>query len=162
MLKLSFNASDERLASSLRSKGPQVIQAVLRKMNVLMLELQAKIVGEKLQGQVLAHRTGKLAGSIRVVPAVVQGTSVVGEVQGGGGPAFYGRVHEYGGTFDIPAHERKIGAVQGKMKARLNTGMVRAHTAVFPERSFMRTSLEEMREQIFTGLTQAVNEELQK
>lgn len=162
MLRISFNGSDKQVAESIRAKGPQIIQAVLRKMNVLMLELQAKIVGEKLQGQVLKHRTGKLAGSIRVVPAVVQGSSVIGEVQGGGGPAFYGRVHEYGGTFNIPAHERKLGAVRGKMKARLAGGMVRSHTAVFPERSFMRTSLEEMRQQIFDGLTTAVSEELQK
>jgi len=144
MLKLSFNTSDERLAQ-----------------NALMLELQAKIVGEKLQGQVLAHRSGKLAGSIRVVPAIVEGTSVVGIVQGAGGPAFYGRVHEFGGTFDIPTHQRKVGATKEKIRARLG-GTVRAHTATFPQRSFMRTSLEEMRGRIFEGMTAAVSEELAK
>jgi hypothetical protein len=162
MLKLSFNNSDARVAASIRAKGPQIVQAVLRRMNVLMLELQAKIVGQKLQGQVLAHRTGKRAARIRVVPAVVEGTSVIGEVQGAGGPAFYGRVHEFGGTFSIPAHERKLGGIKDKMKARMAGGMVRAHSAVFPQRSFMRTSLEEMRGRIFEGLTQVVTEELAK
>jgi len=162
VLKLSFDNSDVRVAAALRAKAPQIVQAVLRKMNVFMLELQAKIVGEKLQGQVLQHRTGKLAGSIRAIPAVVEGEAIVGAVQGGGGPAFYGRVHEFGGTFNIPEYQRQITGGKKQDMLKRVAGTVRAHTARFPERSFMRTSLEEMRERIFAGLTQTISGELKK
>lgn len=161
MLKISFNGSDERVAAALREKGPLIIQALLRKMNALMFALQSKIVGQKLQGQVLAHRTGKLAGSIRVVPATLAGEQIIGEVQGGGGPAFYGRIHEFGGTINVPEYQRRVTGTKQKIKDRI-AGTVRAHSAHFPERSFMRTSLEEMRGAIFDGLTATLNEELGK
>jgi hypothetical protein len=168
MLKLSFNGSDQRVEASLRARGPQIIQAVIRKMDGLMIQLQGKIVGEKLQGQVLQHRSGKLSGSIRAIPAVQDGTSIVGAVEGGGGPAFYGRVHEYGGVFQIPEFQRRVVGGKEAIKARLSRkagstpGTVRAHSANFPERSFMRTSLAEFRQAIFEGLTAAVHEELAK
>jgi phage gpG-like protein len=158
MLQLSFNETDQRVLVALRAKGPQIVQALLVKMNALMLRLQAKIVGEKLQGQVLHHRTGKLAGSIRAIPAVLEGTMIVGAVEGAGGPAFYGRIHEFGGVFNVKGH--MVTQVFGKkVKAPHES---KPYTATFPERSFMRTSLEEMRAQIFEGLTQAVGQELKK
>jgi phage gpG-like protein len=153
MIQLSFNGSDQRIAVALRAKGPQIIQLLVSKMNALMLQLQAKIVGQKLQGQVLAHRTGKLSGSIRMIPATVDGSLITGAVEGAGGPAFYGRIHEFGGTF--PINRKK------EISARLDN-RPRKGSATFPERSFMRTSLEEMRQEIFTGLTTAMNEELSK
>jgi phage gpG-like protein len=169
MLKLSFNGSDERVAASLREKGPRIVQAVMRKMDGLMIELQGKIVGEKLQGQVLQHRTGKLAGSIRAIPAVQEGSSIVGTVEGAGGPAFYGRIHEYGGVVEIPEYQRRItggakAAINAKLSSRTGTtpGTVRAHSANFPERSFMRSSLAEFRQRLFEGLTASVHEELAK
>jgi hypothetical protein len=129
-----------------------------------MLQLQAKVVGEKLQGQVLQHRTGKLSASIRAIPVTQEGGVIVGIVEGGGGPAFYGRIHEYGGVFEIPEFQRRV---TGGGKEAINSrtqkkvpGTVRAHTATFPERSFMRSSLAEHRDAIFAGLTQAVRKEL--
>lgn len=166
MLTFSFNSTDVRVVASLREKGPQIIQAVAQKMEQLMIQLQAKIVGGKLQGQVLHHRTGKLANSIRVIPVVQSGGSIVGMVEGGGGTAFYGRIHEYGGVVQIPEFTRRVSGGKEAIKARLTNkagsmpGTVRAHTATFPERSFMRTSLAEHREAIFAGLTQAVDEGL--
>jgi hypothetical protein len=165
MLTFSFNSTDVRVVASLREKGPRIIQAVAQKMEQLMIQLQAKIVGGKLQGQVLHHRTGKLANSIRVIPVTQSGSSIVGMVEGGGGPAFYGRIHEYGGVVQIPEFTRRVSGGKEAIKARLSKtgsipGTVRAHTATFPERSFMRTSLAEHREAIFAGLTQAVNEGL--
>lgn len=162
MISLSFNDSDAKVVAKLRERAPLIVSAVMRKMDELMLRLQAKIVGEKLSGQVLKRRTGKLSNSIRAIPAVIeanfQGDSIRGAVEGGGGPAWYGRIHEFGGVFNV--------------KARIATHLfgrplktphqIKAHTADFPERSFMRTSLEEMRGDIFASLTQTVKEELKK
>jgi hypothetical protein len=157
MLRITFDGSDQRVVTALRTKGPQIVQAIMRKLESLMLQLQAKITGEKLQGQVLQHRTGKLAGSIREIPVTSVGTLITGAVEGAGGPAWYGKLHEEGGTF--PYHRKaqmteRLDA-KGKMNKRLGKG-----TITFPERSFMRSSLEEMRGQIFEGLRTAVGEEL--
>jgi hypothetical protein len=176
MITLSFDGSDQRVLESMRAKGPQIVQAVIRKMDQLMLVLQAKVVGEKLQGQVLKHKTGKLAGSIRKMETIEENGAIVGIVQGGGGPAWYGALHETGGTFEVPEYQRrtgisakgevvkllsKSGAVQ-KNVARIRSGTVKAHTVTFPERSFMRSSLNEFRGQLFDGLRASVNAEISK
>ena len=153
MLTVTFNGSDERVALILRFRGPKIVEAIARKLDVLMLQLQAKIAGEKLQGQVLQHRTGKLSGSIREIPVTNDGTLITGAVEGAGGPAWYGKLHEYGGTF--PLHRKQ------EINDRLTKqGKPRKGSITFPERSFMRTSLEEMRGQIFDGLRAAVSKEL--
>ena len=161
MIRLSFNNSDQRVAESLRAKGPRILEAVRTKMDGLMIELQAKIVGEKLSGQVLNRRTGKLSNSIRALPADIeqnfQGDSVVGRVEGGGGPAFYGRVQEFGGTHSYP-----IVPVNAKALAFMMGGkqvfFMRVIHPPLQERSFMRSSLEESREDIFNSLKQSVRE----
>jgi hypothetical protein len=157
MLRITFDGSDQRVAAALRAKGPQIVQALMRKLESLMLQLQAKIVGEKLQGQVLAHRTGKLSGSIREIPVTNTGTLLTGAVEGAGGPAWYGKLHEEGGTFPYHRKSKIAERLSGKeaMSKRARKGSI-----TFPQRSFMRTSLEEMRGQIFEGLRTAVSEEL--
>src|SRR5438132_4498213 len=97
MIRVTFSGTDAKAAAFLRSRAPAIIQALTVKMNSLAIRLQAKIVGEKLSGQVLAHRTGKLAGSVRVIPATAEGGVLRAGVEAGGGPAWYGRIHEYGG-----------------------------------------------------------------
>src|SRR5208337_3937723 len=111
MLRIDFEGSDERLVAYIRSRMPELREALRIKMSGLMLLLQAHIVGDKLSGQVLHHRTGKLIDSIRLDPpeAAASENEVEGRVLGGGGPAWYGRVHEYGGTFDVKERERRIG-----------------------------------------------------
>jgi phage gpG-like protein len=153
MLEITFNGSDQRVITALRTRGPQIVQAIARKLDSLMLQLQAKIAGEKLQGQVLQHRSGKLSGSIREIPVTNDGTLITGAVEGGGGPAWYGKLHEYGGTF--PFHRKSE-----MMEKLTKKGKPRKGSITFPERSFMRASLEEMRGQIFDGLRAAVREEL--
>lgn len=98
MLRIHIN--DERLAAALKGKMVQVGEALQAKMNVMMTNLEKKIVTEKLSGQVLHRHTGKLAGSIHAIPAEWVGTTLVGTVEGAGGPAFYGFVHEYGGDHE--------------------------------------------------------------
>jgi hypothetical protein len=160
MLKFSFNNSDVRLVENLRAKGPQIIQAVTRKMDELMLWLQAKIVGEKLQGQVLQHRTGKLAASIRAIPATVEGTSVVGAVEGAGGPAFYGRFLEEGSAPHeiVPVNKAALAFILNGKQVFFK----RVHHPGTQAYRFMEKSQEEMRAAMFAGLTESVYAELAK
>lgn len=109
--------------------------------------LAAYIKNEKLSGQVLNRISGKLAGSVgyRVTQ---NGGDFSLEVYAGGDEAPYGIVHELGGTFQIPAH---LSASRlGKQFA------VQAHSARYPQRSFMKTSLEENENAIAQQVQDAV------
>lgn len=155
-LKISFEGSDQRLIAFLKSRMQTVTAAVVARLNALMIGLQAHIVGDKLSGQVLHHRTGHLIDSTRLEPPTpeIVGPSVIGGVQSGGPIAVYARVHEYGLTVSVPEHVRRT--------LRGGEATVRAYTASYPERSFMRTGLDDMRQTIISGLQGAVHEALSK
>jgi hypothetical protein len=162
MLKISFiGESDSRLLESLKAKGPRIIEVLMTKVNALMFALQAYVVGQKLSGQVLHHRTGVLSGSIRAIPAALEGTSIIGAVEGAGGPAFYGAIHEYGGTGAYP-----IVAVRARALAFLMDGKkVFAKSVMHPAaqiRAFMAPSLEENAADIEAQLRAALDEELNR
>ena len=104
MLRIDFEGSDERLLAFVRSRMPVLREALRIKMTGLMLMLAAHIVGDKLSGQVLHHRTGKLIDSVRLNPsqATASENEVAGGVESSGGPAWYGRGWELTG---FKAHE---------------------------------------------------------
>lgn len=186
MIRASFEGTGEKVAAGLRSRGGRVEQILMRRMSILALELQKKIVTEKLQGQVLHHRSGKLAASIRALPTKKEGGFLVADVQGGGGPAFYGRIHEFGGTrsYEIRPRNKKAlaffgsgsGLSSGKqhiLARKLSkpghhpklagefwmAGGVVVKSVMHPPlpmRSFMRVSLAEMRQEIINGIRQAM------
>lgn len=163
MIRFSFNESDKRVQQFLATRGSVLFQALAKKIDLLHFKVQSKIVTGKLQGQVLKHRTGKLAGSIRVIPATITETTVVGYVQGGGGPAWYGILHEYGGTFQASRHSTaSFAMVKGKLKASLQRVMKTNYTITFPERSFMRSTMDEMTSEIIAGLNATVTEVINK
>lgn len=153
----------------LADKVPKLFEAVRVEIDRQNKLLQTHIVGDKLQGQVLHHRSGKLGASIRIIPATIDGTMVSGTVEGAGGPAWYGRVHEYGGTWEVASHSRRTGFTASGTQTRLLTrgGRVRkavasttshtvgSYTLTFPERSFMRSSLEDLRESITAAIQEA-------
>lgn len=125
---------------------PDRLRAQLKQaMQKIVIDLQRQVVKNKLSGQVLNVVTNRLRSSItgRVEDT---GTGISGIV---GTNVPYGRVHEYGGSFTIPAHTRT---------SRLgNSYNVRSYTAHFPERSFMRTSLADLAGQIRADLEAAVS-----
>jgi hypothetical protein len=155
MIRAELRGTDERAARALHILYPRLIAALMVKMNSLLIQLQAKIVGEKLSGQVLKHRTGKLAGSIRVIAAEASGDKIEGAVLGGGGPAFYAKFHEFGTTdwYVIQPVNKKA------LRFMIGDKEVFAKSVFHPpiqERSFMRSSLAEMREQVIAELTEIV------
>jgi hypothetical protein len=98
MIKVFFKGfSDKRVAEQLKAKGPQLRESLREGLDLAMLELQRRIQ-RKLSGEVLQQRTGKLLASIVKEPTVVTGSAIRGAVTGAGGPAFYGRIQEAGGT----------------------------------------------------------------
>jgi phage gpG-like protein len=90
-------------------------------------------VQRKLSGEVLNIRSGKLFRS--ATSRVEETGDSISAIVEAGALAPYGRVHEYGWSGTIPEH---------MSASRLGKAfLVKAHEAKFPERSFMRTSLQE-------------------
>lgn len=132
-----------------------IVSAIADKMTGLMLQLQQHIVRDKLSGQVLNVRTGKLAESVQPDPTRVEGTKVLGSVRAGGDQAFYGRFHELGGSKSypiVPVEKQALSFIwQGKHYIRQ-----RVYRSPLPARPFMEPALEEMRGQIVAGIEEAV------
>lgn len=97
MINITFNSTDKRLAAFLERKRPQIVEQLADTLDTLMLELQRR-VQQKLSGEVLQHRSGKLLGSVVKEPVQVSSNRISGRVTAAGGPAFYGRIQEAGGT----------------------------------------------------------------
>ncbi len=169
VLKISFiGNSDTRLVEALKAKGPAIVRVLMSKVNELMIQLQSYIVSQKLSGQALKRQTGVLAGSIRYVPATLEGTSIVGAVEGGGGGAWYGALYEdvsAGGTGGV-SHSWTITATKARALSFLVDGKrLYRHSVTHPAlmaRPYMTPSLEENAGEIETQLRAALDAELNK
>jgi len=95
----------EQMANKFRDiSGIQ--QAMLNGMRNALVKVANKIADDKLEGQVLDHRSGRLSSSVRhpPEPEVVGGT-----VQGKLTSVFYGAVQEYGATINGPVYIEGVG-----------------------------------------------------
>jgi phage gpG-like protein len=118
--------------------------------------LQAYIVTNKLSGQVLKRRTGLLASSINVggpqstSEFTADETYIVGKV---GTAVQYAAIHEYGGSVTVKAHESHRGSTAFN---------VRSYTAHYPERSFLRSGLQDRQAQIRGAIQAAYDMNMKK
>jgi phage gpG-like protein len=157
-LKISITG-DRELIARLESMPPAIQAALYAKVRQLSTRLEQKVVG-KLQGPVLKHRSGALSRSI--FSEVTQSRDLVQGRVASSGSVKYAAIHEFGGRTKAHVIEPKKAAVLaymagGKMRfaKRIN------HPgSVMPERSFLRSSLGDMAEEIKDGLVEAVNEGL--
>lgn len=151
---------------------------VRRALTMGLIDLTNHIVADKLSGQVLHVQTGTLRRSIhyRLDESGDQIVGLVGSFagyttpNGRGFAASYARVNEYGGRFNIPSYTRRIGYNADSERIKLltkggsvrqqvdnySTTVVKAHTADFPQRSFLRSALSERRAAIFQGVRTAL------
>ena len=116
-------------------------------------ELASYIKYQKLSGQVLNRKSGRLMGSVGMSVTQSDGDFQL-RVFAGGEEAPYAIVHELGGTIQVPAH---------MSASRLGCQyMIAAHSARYPQRSFMRTSLEENEDAISEKIQEAVQAAMDK
>ena len=142
-------------SAALAAMPDRVRDALSSKANVLAAELQAKIQ-QKLSGAVLNQKSGVLARSI--VATIDDSSANVSVSIATSGDIKYAAIHEFGGI--IPPHE----IVPDKAKAlafviggkRVFTARVNLPAVAMPERSYMRSSLAEMADEIREGLSEAV------
>lgn len=138
-------------------RGQKARNNVKTAMGRLALRLTRKVKQDKLSGQVLKNRTGRLRRSInqRVSESSGEIKAVVGT------NVEYGRTHELGfsGQMSVKEHMRKIRMAWGKA-IKPKSVMVRAHTrnVKIPERSFLRSALAEFGPEINRDLERAFME----
>lgn len=142
--------------------------ALLKKISFLSEKLKLYIKTDKLSGQVLNRRTGALVNSIQAVttdsPDMIQGTVF------SAGNVKYAGIHEYGGVIKHPGGTAYM-PITGKgvvfvsnAKAEILrlTKRTKAHDIPMPMRSFMRSGLADMRQEIISGMKAAVVEGISK
>lgn len=146
---------DARLGRVTAAVRRNVSSAVLKS----ALQLSAYIKSQKLSGQVLKVRTGRLRASI-THRMYEQPGSVFATV---GTNVVYGRVHEFGLSMDqtIRSHMRLVSVVFGRVLAQPVQVSVRSHTrhVNLPARAFMRPALEERRDEITKAIETAAREQ---
>ena len=134
-----------------------VITALADKIKIQSVDLAGYVVSNKLQGQVLKHRSGALGRSIQAKPVQASGSSVSGGVFSSSDVP-YAAIHEYGfdGEESVKPHQRIINQVFGRPCDPV-TVQVQAFTRhmVMPERSFLRSSLTEKSDEITAGIQAA-------
>ncbi len=133
----------KELTLKFESLPENINKSLANGMNNVVIMLQHR-VSEKLLGEVLNRRTGKLYNSIGTE---VTNTSdlVSGRVFSSGVP--YAAIHEYGG-----AVKTRLG--RGEKPSRRGGFSI----AVMPERSYMRSTLKEKTDDIIGILSNAVEE----
>lgn len=135
---------------------PRLQKLLFRGMTKLTIRMQSFIRMRHLSGRTLSRRSGQLSRAIRQdVKVDAEGTGIDGRVFVGK-EAFYGRIHEFGGTFLIPAHFRTQVKAWGVPLVPPKRVLVRAHLATFPRRSFMRPTLRFHRPQFRAMVRQAL------
>lgn len=85
----------------LQEKTSAIRLALAARMTAVSTILQSKVVGDKLSGQLLNRRTGKLSDSVRIVETKTSDTEISGGYTAGGGPVNYAASLEYGSVAHI-------------------------------------------------------------
>ena len=145
--------------AALAAMPERVRDALAAKATALAAELQARIQ-RKLSGEVLNMKSGALAGSI--TSEIDESSASISVRIATSADVKYAVIHEFGGA--IPPHE----IVPDKAKAlafviggkQTFAARVQMPTVTMPERSYMRSSLVEMVDEIKDALARVVVEVL--
>jgi len=157
----------EELVAKYRRLSGVIAQVLVHTMQTEMTRLADYVRASKLSGDPLHRRTGALSRAV-TGSAETTGAVIVGHVGTKGIP--YAYVHEMGGTFQIREHTRRTGfgaegervrllTKTGKVRAAVKsktTGIVKAHTATYPQRAFLRPSLQEHKAVITEALRASI------
>lgn len=155
-ITVSF-VGDAALVARLDALPEKVRVALEKKANALALKLEARIKA-KLSNNVLKVQSGNLRASIHS-DVESTSTSITGKVASSGDVKYAG-IHEFGGR--TGAHDilpRKAEALAFVVGGKPTFAKVVHHPgSTMPARSFLRSSLTEMKQEILDGLRQAAKE----
>lgn len=140
MINVEFDGS--KAVAKLEALPERVKSELTATMGSLVVRLSRKVQQEKLRGQALGYKSGRLYRSIGSDVSETD-TQIQGVVST---PVEYAPVHEYGfkGSVDVKAHLREIKKAFGRPIPPKEIE-VRAHARMMnlPERSFLRSALRE-------------------
>lgn len=146
---------------TLRERKASLMAAVEEKLGILGQQLYDTVAG-KLSGGVLNIGTGALLGSVILSAVAVSGLAMETfvEIPDGSPEHLIGMVHEYGGQRYYP-----IDPINAQVLRFIVGGSVvfARHVENHPpalERSYLRSSLDEMTEAIYTELQSTIGEVL--
>lgn len=146
----------DEVVKRLLGLGPKLQSNLARFIAKKAIALQRHVIQDKLTGQVLRVRTGTLRRSITF--RVEKGSSAVYGIVGTN--ISYGRTHEYGfsGSQAVKAHLRMMRQAWGKPVSDPHQIQIRqfARKVNLPERSFLRSALNDMRGEIREGLEKEI------
>jgi phage gpG-like protein len=154
---------DTAVRLKLQAMPEKLRSALLTKMDFLSKYLQRYVVTQKLSGQVLNKRSGDLQRSISQ-QVTTSGDTVTAKVYSDSSVAPYAGIHEFGGK--TPPHI--IEAKNGKALMFDWNGKtvffqkVNHPGSTMPERSFLRSSLDENRDYIVSELQRTVDQVMSK
>jgi len=156
MSKMDWVFGDKEVTRYFRAIPDGIRSGLIDSVGRLSLRLQARVMKEKLTGQVLKVRTGTLRRSIdRVI--VTDEKHITGIVSTNVG---YGKAHEYGGlqTQTVREHLRLVKKAFRKDLKSPVWSTVRSHsrTVNLPERSFLRSALAEMQKEIVDDIEKVI------
>lgn len=152
---------DRAVIAQLSSFRNGLHAALHRRITILVLQLERR-VKLKLSGNVLNVRTGALRRSIQS-DVRDSGQAITGRVFSTG-DVKYAAIHEFGGRTKAHVIEAKNGKA---LRFAMGGAMVFAKRvnhpgSVMPERSFLRSSLREMRDEIVQSLSDAPAEAMRR
>jgi phage gpG-like protein len=146
---------DSVLQNKINNYEVNIRKALTEEITKLSIKLTNHIRTDKLTGTVLNVRTGRLRNSIKYNVSS-NSNQVIGIVSTN---VVYARIHEYGskGSVNVNGFTRKISQAFGK-SITPKTVDVKSHIrrVNMPERSFMRSSLADMKSEILNKIKGAV------
>lgn len=144
----------QNLVGSFEEKQGELLSSLTVKMNDLAVQFAAR-VSEKLSGDLLEVRSGKLLKSVQVTPAAISEGMIGAAVSAGGPTAPYGIVQEVGVEHAwniMPVDKKSLRFMLGGQEV---FAMLSRHKPL-PGKHFMELTAEEMQEQILTQIEETV------
>lgn len=143
-----------RVEQRFRDISQRSVERLRKGMEGIGYMLVGYIQTEKLSGQVLNRKSGRLSNSI------TQQTLQIGDDQintkvGVFGGVPYARIHELGGSIDVPEVSGKL-MVFNSGDGLVFTRHHKAFTVHMPERSYLRSALRDKHEEIIERMNRAV------
>lgn len=157
-MSMEVQISSSEVIARFKNLPDKLNQKLTTTIYSLTEKLRTHIVRDKLMGQVLKRQTGRLGQSIQT--EVTQTANSTTGLVYSAGDVKYAAIHEYGGI--IPAHVIEV--KNGKALAFMMGGKMAFYkkvnhpATVMPERSFMRSALADMSDEITEAITAAVGE----
>jgi hypothetical protein len=131
---------DTETIASIRTTVKGYLDAARKAVRIVGLRRESIIKTQKLQGQVLNRRSGRLSAGVHTV--FVDDDNGSSAITGIGPELLYGKWHEEGGTFTVKEHLRTITQAFGK-PIEPRQVMVKQHQLRLPTRSFLRSTAKE-------------------